>query len=436
MGLAHSPRIATQNLLLNLDFANIKNYNGAENLLQRSADITVSPWATFGANTSRTSNSIVAPDGSLTADTLATSSWVSGDSVYQDISIANGATPYTLSVFVKAGTSRFISFDAFYTGSSTQGFSFNFDLLTGGITGTGFAIAYPDGWYRIYFTANGTIAANNTLRFQVYLNGETGSVYLWGAQVEKGSYLNAYTPTTSAALPRANSIVSAVSSYTLTRTNPTSNYSQYNNGIMNFTRAATANSTNKNAAGDSFWTTITQTNLKPSILLYNDFTWEVWFKINDIYSAGYDGTEFNSAICLYRGWNQGFAYDSSNFLFIVVSNGGTVDYVTTPLGVSSGNVRQGNWHQAAVTRSGTLYTMYINGVSVTTKTINALQIADGSYTTNELHIGASKANGAPSTDGYFWFAKMDFACTNMYNRALSSTEIRQNFNALRGRFGI
>jgi hypothetical protein len=35
-----------------------------------------------------------------------------------------------------------------------------------------------------------------------------------------------------------------------------------------------------------------------------------------------------------------------------------------------------------------------------------------------------------------WYSKGNIAQASIYNRALSSAEVSQNFNALRGRFGV
>ena len=191
----YNARIVSSGLVLNLDPGNARSLsNVSANLLTAPEDVTIAPWFTIGANVSRQSNSITAPDGTLTADMLVTSAFVSGDSIYQDLTSIRGTNPYILSIFVKPGTATSISFAAFYTGSSTQGFSINFNPVTGLITGgTGTVTSHPNGWYRISFAATGTIVANTAIRYQVYLN-TTGSVYLYGAQLELGSTLTPYYP--------------------------------------------------------------------------------------------------------------------------------------------------------------------------------------------------------------------------------------------------
>jgi hypothetical protein len=205
MSTSSGPQVTTSGLLLEFDAGNPASLNGVvQNLLTSPENLTVAPWGTFGSNTYRNANVTTAPDGTVTADELGTTSWVSGDSVYQDFTIGagNGTKQFTLSVFAKAGVNApSITFAEFYTGSSTEGFSFSFNPSTGAITGgTGTVVAYPNGWYRAYFTVTGTIAANTTLRYQVYLN-TTGSVYLWGAQLEYGSSVSTYYPVNATTQP-------------------------------------------------------------------------------------------------------------------------------------------------------------------------------------------------------------------------------------------
>lgn len=223
---------------------------------------------------------------------------------------------------------------------------------------------------------------------------------------------------------------------TLNRTNPSTSYATYNSstGTVTFSRlAGTATQAVKQTAGDQFLGAVTLTALKPHVFLYNDFTWEVWFKPNNLSPSGYDATEGVSAVCLFRGWHQGFYYTASDMRFGILSSSGPTFYEFL---VSNGvnTLVQGNWHQVAVTRKDNLYTMYFNGVSRGTGTYNATAISEGAYTSNDLTIGGAKWTGG--TADYCWWSFMEFSNVKMYNKALTAAEIAQNFDALRGRFGL
>jgi uncharacterized protein (UPF0333 family) len=177
-----------------------------ENLLLQSQTFETTSWTANG--TTITSDTEVAPDGTTTADTL-TGNGASSAHVVQPASpISFSALTYTLSVFAKAGTNNFIQLRFF----SALGAAFaNFDLENGvvGTNGSGASsliVSVGNGWYRCVMTATTTASASGG--FNVWLvtsdsavSGETNtlstSVYLWGAQLEQRSAVTAYTVTTT-----------------------------------------------------------------------------------------------------------------------------------------------------------------------------------------------------------------------------------------------
>lgn len=92
--------------------------------------------------------------------------------------------------------------------------------------------------------------------------------------------------------------------------------------------------------------------------------------------------------------------------------------------ISNSTVLSNTWYIATFTRSGNTTSIYINGVLDTTGTNST------SITTNlSYRIG----NG-PDYNSEIYAGNI--AKVSVYNRALTSSEISQNFNALRGRYGI
>mgnify|MGYP001326666153 CR=1 FL=1 len=92
-----------------------------------------------------------------------------------------------------------------------------------------------------------------------------------------------------------------------------------------------------------------------------------------------------------------------------------VDY--NPVGSGTG-LR--DWHNACVTYGSTTLKLYVNG-----KLEDTASSSDPSNFT--LHIGAY--GNANELSG-------DVAYASLYNRTLTDAEVKQNFEALRGRFGI
>jgi hypothetical protein len=92
----------------------------------------------------------------------------------------------------------------------------------------------------------------------------------------------------------------------------------------------------------------------------------------------------------------------------------------------------GTWYHLSHTYDGTIQRLYINGVQVQTKNTSGLI----SYNVNntKLVIGGDYNSGY---DGGLT-ARMNgkISIVRIYNRALSASEILQNYNALKGRFGL
>lgn len=220
---------------------------------------------------------------------------------------------------------------------------------------------------------------------------------------------------------------STVTPYTFTFKNGAT-YNSVTNGILTTTRAATV--TTKANDGGGIYTTVGGA-LDVSTFLYNDHTWECWFKINDSSPSNYDATEGGSLLAAYAGYHAGFSFFNTSNLYYSIWSGvaSGVTCATFTVGSTNQNIIVGNWQQVVVTRSGTTFTPYVNGVQAGTGSTNSPS-ATGIGTGNSLGIGSV------NTPNYISYAKIDFSNMKMYNRALSATEVLQNFNALRGRFSL
>jgi len=109
-------------------------------------------------------------------------------------------------------------------------------------------------------------------------------------------------------------------------------------------------------------------------------------------------------------------FNSSNQVQIVDNN---VVNVGTFTGFTAS---ASTWYNICVVRILNTYTLYVNGTSVSSFT-NA-----NTYTYDADTVGEN-ASGSERWDG-------KISVISAYNRALSAEEIKQNFNAARGRFGI
>ena len=99
---------------------------------------------------------------------------------------------------------------------------------------------------------------------------------------------------------------------------------------------------------------------------------------------------------------------------------------TNELQSSTSTMSTGEWGNIVGTYDGTDQKIYHNGVEVATTNPGLGFLDEGS---NNFALGKSYFSSTHFFDGKLSVAKI-------YNRALTAAEIKQNFNALRGRFGI
>ena len=94
----------------------------------------------------------------------------------------------------------------------------------------------------------------------------------------------------------------------------------------------------------------------------------------------------------------------------------------TTLTISSVNNNQ--WYNVGVTWDGTTAKAYLDGSFV-----NNISVGGASYQAELFNLGTISSGDGGKFTG-------NIAASTVYNRALTASEIQQNFNALRGRFGI
>jgi len=394
MALLHNPSVVTSGLVFAVDPANIKSYR--ENLLTYSENL-ITNWAS--GTTTITNNVITAPNGtssgSFMAEAADTGQHLNGQGVG---TLVNGTT-YTLSVYAKAGTRTQLGLTAYGEGYSV------FNLSTGTVIQTGGNVCtitpVGNGWYRCTAAITKTntdgsfylLIWNNT---NPYAGIAGYGIYIWGAQVNVGNAAAPYTPTTATAVAKTLNDMSG-NGYNSTSANITYNSSGGGsllfNGTDNFIQCS--GSITVTAATFITWMRRNGSQVSYAGILYSRGT-----NITGI-------TFFGTTNKISYAWNS--AGETYNW-----DSGLTIPDLT--------------WCMIAVSVTGTTATAYLCQSSGITSAANPAGYNHTSTILDDIKIGQDD-QGSRFFNGIISSAMI-------YNRALSATEVAQNFAAHRSRYGV
>ena len=153
------------------------------------------------------------------------------------------------------------------------------------------------------------------------------------------------------------------------------------------------------------------------------FTISIWFKMTGPGSTGgASNTIYNSLFGINSGNRRILVASSTNTGqtegTILVQMGGS-NYFSTSLTVT--NV----WNNVVYTFSPNIATLYVNGIIQTTQSNSSVTFPDAN-----IYLGAYNN---PITA---YAMKGNIAQTSVYNRSLSLSEVLQNYNASKRKFGL
>jgi len=157
-----------------------------------------------------------------------------------------------------------------------------------------------------------------------------------------------------------------------------------------------------------------------SLRLQNEVTLSSWFNINvyKAWSALIGRGNVTTGVYVMQLANTSnkvrFSYNSNNPWTVNVVDGNTTLLTNA-------------WYHSVVTYSNSVVNMYINGVLDRTANIGNI-----SFITNPGY-DVYLAHDPPGADEFF---NGRIALSQIYNRALSSQEVLQNYNATKTRFGL
>jgi len=135
----------------------------------------------------------------------------------------------------------------------------------------------------------------------------------------------------------------------------------------------------------------------------------------------------------YKGWTFNFFNRSvlkSNAICLALYSIGATNYLEVQTAPNS--ITANLWYHVAFTYIGNSISsginLYINGINQST-IVSSNSLTSSIKGTENLYIGSRGAGVGQYLNG-------NISNLQVYNRALSASEISQNFNAIRGRFGI
>ena len=301
------------------------------NLLTYSSEFDNAAWGKVNATV--TANTAVSPDGTTTADTVAVGVTAGGYVRSADPTVAI-STVVTYSVFVKnidATTSTIlarVASNSLSVALNWSGATLSSVTVTTGTSATFTALA--NGWYRVSCVCT-LLEANTPLR--IYPGGGTDtnkSIYLYGAQLEVGSFATSYIPTGASTATRTADVAS-VSTQAFPYSSTAGSYVANFQTLFSGTQTLVTTILTVDGSGSKLIAYITGGAQNPAT-----------FDGSTIVSVANDVTGSISKI--------GSSFDASGRSFC--ANGSTVATGTVAAGYGSGS---------AVNIGGTLGTGYING---------------------------------------------------------------------------
>jgi hypothetical protein len=183
------------------------------NLVTYSSEFDNAAWSKNTA--SITTNTVVAPDGTLTADKMVTNVGTALIGLNNNIGTFTAGTN-TQSIFVKVDSGvRYVQL-LWSSGSISTDYA-NFDLQTGLVTAGTYtaasAVLTRNNWYRLSLTSTvsavaggmfiAAIPSATSARAAFYTGDGISGIYLWGAQLEAGAFATSYIPTVASQVTRS-----------------------------------------------------------------------------------------------------------------------------------------------------------------------------------------------------------------------------------------
>ena len=386
----NGPIVRDSSLVMAVDAGYNLSYDGRENLANNST-YNATTW-TLPAGNATITTGIDAPDGTNTAVRFTGTNTGNALLRVNHPSITpNGTDSYTVSFFARSISGTIAS-----NGLAT-------DWSDGGPSGDYTSSLSLNNWVRISFTAVATAVGRSFV--DIISDTSTNRVIdFWGLQVEKSPTVTTYTPTNGSIISRGTTWRDMISGTTFSSVANTA-FSTDNGGYFTYSGAASSFVSN---------------STHPSINITNNLTLEAWVFVSSwnnfggIITFGTDAAEQYTLVMRSSGAFS-FAYNWPGTWYITTS---------AEQGTSTGR-----WFHVASTFVDGVVRIYVNGAASGTPIVHPLAALPAVTGSPFLTIGNQHPGGDEMLVGRVAIARI-------YNRALTPTEISQNFAAHRGRFGL
>jgi hypothetical protein len=401
MTIKHYPNIVTDRIRMLIDPGNFKFYDARENLFVNSEGVGDTSWLKGNMNT--IANQIPAPFGRPSGDKLVPTTTNAEHLFYQSPNLTSDI--YTVSGYIKDGgyPEFFVRVDSSSTGTQVR-----FNVQTGEILSTINDISRKiesvgNGWYRFSVTFSNNIVnfvfMTRPINTNSFAGDGTSGVYVYGLQLERGYGPTDYIQTAASAINRPTVINDfSVNQFNTTRVNSV-RYSSESGGVLVYNGSNHYMTTGKTLFGASntfsktfgVWAHTSGTGIQEWVSQWTSAnTGNSWFFGPRSFSGG------NANVFCDDSWAPVVPFELNTWIYWCIVN----------------DVTNNNAY------------LYKNGVLVATRGSKLSSTGSG-----PLIIGRQGESNAEYFNG-----KM--GQIHAYARALSPAEVRQNFDALRGRYGV